>query len=517
MSYEVLSRKYRPRSFNELVGQKHVSQTLSNAIKLKRIAHSYLFAGLRGTGKTTTARIMAKELNGSDIKKISAGTDFDVVELDGASNRGIDEIRDLKESVKYPPVSGAYKIYIIDEVHMLTNEAFNALLKTLEEPPPYVVFIMATTDPFKLPATILSRSQRFEFKRLSKNDIHKHLSYIINQEGLEHDSDSLNIISSNADGSMRDALSLLDQVIAFSNGKIECSMVEEMLGTISQENLMEILINIFNGKKKDVMTRFNELRDSGISFSNFVSSFNTVVCNSINYLITKSNKGAFSNEFISLLENSSFKVKWLVEVLESGSKCQIKLKNSENPNIIIELFLLKLMQDKIENSEEAIEDIKALSLNSNNEKSNQKLSTKSVDNNNESFGNNKDLSDSKSVQKSESSVDQNNNQKWSSFLNNIENSFPKLAGFLDSSNVRFNKSNVTVEFQEATQFQVNSLEKDKEVIVKEINSYYNITIKELIFEVKEITRKEKEKDTNKNIDHPLTNQILESFDGEIIR
>ena len=233
-----------PKSFNELVGQHHVSQTLANAIKLNRIAHSYLFAGLRGTGKTTAARIMAKELNQSDVSKISSGRDLDVIELDGASNRGIDEIRDLKESVKYPPVSGKYKIYIIDEVHMLTNEAFNALLKTLEEPPSYVVFILATTDPFKLPATILSRSQRFEFRSLSKTEIHQHLKFVLSEEGLKSDVESLNAISVHSGGSMRDALSLLDQVIAFSSGDIEISLVEEMLGSISQESLMEILLNI---------------------------------------------------------------------------------------------------------------------------------------------------------------------------------------------------------------------------------------------------------------------------------
>ncbi len=515
MSYEVLSRKYRPKSFNELVGQKHVSQTLSNAIKLNRIAHSYLFAGLRGTGKTTAARIMAKELNQSDVSKISSGSDLDVIELDGASNRGIDEIRDLKESVKYPPVSGKYKIYIIDEVHMLTNEAFNALLKTLEEPPSYVVFILATTDPFKLPTTILSRSQRFEFRSLSKTEIHQHLKFVLAEEGLKSDEESLNAISVHSGGSMRDALSLLDQVIAFSNGDIELSLVEEMLGSISQESLMEILLNIYNGKIKEVIDQFNSLKESGISFSNFISTFNTLVCNSINYLITNSNKKFFSDDLISLLDASSFNVIWLVGVLEEGSKCQLKMKNSENPSLVVELFLLSTVKSVIKSTatddkhEIEISDSNAKNLNQVNDQSKGSTLKSNI------IANTQKHEPVETVK--ESPTNPFSDQSWNSFLNSIENSSPRLAGFLDSSKVKFDQNCLTIVFETATQFQINSLEKGKEKIIETINNYYNTSIQKLVFEFEKLEKQERSQQKSTTLDHPLTNEILENFDGEIIR
>ena len=229
MSYQVLSLKLRPQRFDEVVGQMHVTRTLQNAIGLDRVAHGYIFSGPRGVGKTTTARILAKVLNCKNphennpcgtcgnCTEITQGSSLDVQELDGASNRGIDEIRDLREAVKYPPNSGKYRIYIIDEVHMLTGPAFNALLKTLEEPPPHVIFIMATTDAHKVPATILSRTQRFDFKQISINDISDYLTQILESENIKYDPDGIRLIAQKADGSLRDSLSLLDQIMAYAS------------------------------------------------------------------------------------------------------------------------------------------------------------------------------------------------------------------------------------------------------------------------------------------------------------
>ena len=207
MSYQVLSRKWRPQNFGDVMGQEHVTQTIQNAMKLDRIGHGYIFTGPRGVGKTTVARVLAKVLNCKNPKEnnpcnacayceeITGGRHMDVLELDGASNRGIDEIRDLRESVKYPPNSGEYRVYIIDEVHMLTKEAFNALLKTLEEPPEHVVFILATTDPHKVPQTILSRTQRFDFRRLSIELISNHLIEILNRENINFEDEALDLIA----------------------------------------------------------------------------------------------------------------------------------------------------------------------------------------------------------------------------------------------------------------------------------------------------------------------------------
>ena len=203
MTYQVLSIKWRPKNFNDVIGQNHVTISLANAIKRDRVAHAFCFTGPRGVGKTTVARILASELN--NIESLDA--DFDIFEMDAASNRGIDEIRNLRENVKILPANSKYKIYIIDEVHMLTKEAFNALLKTLEEPPPHVVFILATTDPHKMPSTILSRTQRYDFKRISIQDIMKQLKLILNSEKISFDESSLDVLAQKADGSMRDALS----------------------------------------------------------------------------------------------------------------------------------------------------------------------------------------------------------------------------------------------------------------------------------------------------------------------
>src|SRR3954462_12495707 len=252
MSYQVIARKYRPQRFSDVVGQEHVTQTLSNAIVSSRIAHAYLFCGPRGTGKTTIARIFAKCLNctggpkvefaddDSRCQEITEGRSIDVLEIDGASNRGIDEIRELRETVKYVPASSKYKIYIIDEVHMLTKEAFNALLKTLEEPPEHVKFMFATTEPEKVLPTILSRCQRFDLRRIPAKLIVEHLSYIAKKEGVKIDDAALHAIARGSDGGMRDAESTLDQLISFCGNEIAEADVLSMFGLTAQSQIYSL-------------------------------------------------------------------------------------------------------------------------------------------------------------------------------------------------------------------------------------------------------------------------------------
>jgi DNA polymerase-3 subunit gamma/tau len=255
---KVLALKYRPKRFEDLVGQGTVSQTLSLALDSNRLSHAYLFSGLRGSGKTSTARIMAKALlcsNGPTSKPcevcencVSANTNrhLDIIEMDAASNRGIDDIKDLIEHTKYKPSSARFKVFIIDEVHMLTTQAFNALLKTLEEPPGFVKFILATTDPLKLPATILSRTQHFRFKKISQKDVMHHLTHILNEEKVEFETDALEIVARSGQGSLRDTLTLLDQAIIFSKGKVTTSAVVDMLGLIDPEfldNLFDVILS----------------------------------------------------------------------------------------------------------------------------------------------------------------------------------------------------------------------------------------------------------------------------------
>jgi DNA polymerase-3 subunit gamma/tau len=257
--YRVIAREWRPETFEEVIGQPHATRTLQNAIRLKRIAHAYLFTGARGVGKTSMARILAKALNCekgptpmpcnqcSNCREISKTNSVDVIEIDGASNRGIDNIRELREAARYRPAKGRYKVYIIDEVHMLTAEAFNALLKTLEEPPPHVIFIFATTEPYKIPATILSRCQRFDFRRLGIQQIVDHLKRIASKNGADYSEAILFAIAREADGSMRDAQSLLEQLLAFSGDDLPEKELLDILGVIDRQSVLQTAEAVLSG------------------------------------------------------------------------------------------------------------------------------------------------------------------------------------------------------------------------------------------------------------------------------
>jgi len=284
MDYQVSARKWRPQTFEEVVGQTHVARTLTNAIRQGRIAHAYLFSGMRGVGKTTMARILAKSLNCeraakrpaitpcqdcSSCRAITAGQSADVIEIDGASNRGIDEVRELREVVKYAPMAGKYRIYIIDEVHMLTKEAFNALLKTLEEPPSHVVFIFATTEDHKIPSTILSRCQHFRFKRITRKEIITQLEHIIREEGIRITGPGLGMIAKVADGSLRDALSFLDQGVAYSGKEVSDHDLQVILGAAGRELLLSMVKEILHRQTAEALRRVKELTDRGMDYRQF--------------------------------------------------------------------------------------------------------------------------------------------------------------------------------------------------------------------------------------------------------
>ncbi len=282
MSYQVLARKWRPQVFDDVVGQAHITRTLQNAIVTNRLAHAFLFSGPRGVGKTTTARILAKALNCSEgptptpcgkcdsCREITAGTSVDVIEIDGASNRGIEHIRELREAVKYAPVAGKYKVYVIDEVHMLTNEAFNALLKTLEEPPPHVLFIFATTEPQKIPATIHSRCQRYGFKRVAIHDMIERLRKIATAEGITITDQGLAMIARAAEGSMRDSQSLLDQAVSYSGMNIPDEDLQAILGSVAQASLLQFTSQLLSRDAAGLLRQVDTLMEQGQDMRQFL-------------------------------------------------------------------------------------------------------------------------------------------------------------------------------------------------------------------------------------------------------
>jgi DNA polymerase-3 subunit gamma/tau len=283
MSYQVLARKWRPRTFNELVGQEHVLKALVNALDNDRLHHAFLFTGTRGVGKTTIARILAKSLNCekgvsstpcgecSACTEINEGRFVDLIEVDAASRTKVDETRELLENVQYAPTRGRYKVYLIDEVHMFSNHSFNALLKTLEEPPPHVKFLLATTDPQKLPVTILSRCLQFNLKRIPLEKIRDYLGRVLSEENIEFEEAALALISRAADGSMRDALSLLDQAIAYGDGKVNTDEVRTMLGSIEQDHVFDLLKLLAAADAPGLLTRIDELAQQSPDFASVLA------------------------------------------------------------------------------------------------------------------------------------------------------------------------------------------------------------------------------------------------------
>ncbi len=279
MSYQVLARKWRPRTFKELVGQEHVLKALVNALDNDRLHHAFLFTGTRGVGKTTIARILAKSLNCekgvsstpcgecSACTEVNEGRFIDLIEVDAASRTGVDDTRELLENVQYAPSRGRYKVYLIDEVHMFSKSSFNALLKTLEEPPPHVKFLLATTEPKKLPATILSRCLQFNLKRIPLELIRDHLGRVLNEEKIEFEDTALALLSRAADGSMRDALSLLDQAIANGGGQVKTDEVRSMLGSIDQDHVIDLLKLLANADAPGLLTRIDELAQQSPDFA----------------------------------------------------------------------------------------------------------------------------------------------------------------------------------------------------------------------------------------------------------
>jgi DNA polymerase-3 subunit gamma/tau len=358
MGYQVTARKWRPQTFDDIVEQRHVTRTLKNAIELGRVAHAYLFAGTRGVGKTTMARVLAKALNCergpttepcnacSSCLEIIQGASLDIVEIDGASNRGIDEIRDLRERLRYLPSRGRYKVYIIDEVHMLTKEAFNALLKTLEEPPPHVVFIFATTEIEKIPYTILSRCQRFEFKRVSLTGIVEQLEHIAHNEGLIVSRTSLLRVAKAAEGSMRDAQSLLDQVVAYCGTEVHDDDVSQLLGNMASERLAQCLQALVQQDIETALRLVEQVQSEG---QEAVSIIRALLEGLRHLVVLKTTQGA--HELIPLSETDIAALRPVADMASVEdlygffhvlSVAENSLRYASNPFLVLEMALVRM-------------------------------------------------------------------------------------------------------------------------------------------------------------------------------
>ena len=359
LSYQVIARKWRPQSFTDVVGQNHITQTLSNALKNGRLPHALLFTGPRGTGKTSSARILAKALrcpnavnfvpcNECDsCREIASGSSVDVMEIDGASNNGVDSIRELRETVAFMPTSGKYKVYIIDEVHMLSTSAFNALLKTLEEPPGHVIFIMATTEVHKIPQTILSRCQRFDFRRIPTRQITERLKMICDREGVSAEDEALWVIARQGDGSMRDSQSLLDQVITFANGPLTRANVVEILGLTDRALLFDTLNALVDRNSKAVLSVIEKISTAGFEPHLFSQDLLEMIRNLLLVKVSES-------QAASILEMPDTELQALQEMAGRLSEEDIHMlfdmalkggsdiPRAQDPRIVLEVILLRM-------------------------------------------------------------------------------------------------------------------------------------------------------------------------------
>ena len=355
MAYKALYRTYRPQTFEEVAGQKHIIRTLRNALANNKIAHAYLFCGPRGTGKTTMAKLFAKALNCeqgigcqcnecSNCKEVIEGSHPDVIEIDAASNNGVEQVRDLIDKVNYLPIKGRYKVYIIDEVHMMTANAFNALLKTLEEPPAHVIFILATTEPHNIIPTILSRCQRYDFTKVADTDIEQRMMTILEKEGVQYDKAAVRAIISLADGGMRDALSILDQILAYSNNTLSVQDVYSIFGLISTKEKISLIKDINSGNISSTLERIKSFSEGGVDIARLTQDILEILKDTLIY-----KKTGESTELSVLTEtdatdlSSALEMRKLHEMIATFLKLQLDFKTASNIKTLFEVALLKLL------------------------------------------------------------------------------------------------------------------------------------------------------------------------------
>ncbi len=567
MTYKVLSLKWRPQVFSDIVGQDHVTKTLVNAFKKDRVAQGYIFTGPRGVGKTTTARILSMALNAEGgtrydfdpnttiAMEISQGRALDVLEIDGASNRGIEEIRNLREQIKFAPMVGQYKVIIIDEVHMLTNPAFNALLRTLEEPPAHGKFIFCTTDIHKVPATIISRCQRFDFNRIATDTIISRISFILEKEKIKADEDSLGIIARKADGSMRDGLSILDQVISFCGSDISYEQTVSALGIIPNDlyfDYTKALIDKNGTLMIEVLDRFGRYGVPASEVNNGIRNhlknlLYSKITNGIDLLdMNKENKNLY------LAHAAEWDNRDLLRISQTVSDVATYINRSDDPYLILEITALKLLEmdksvslDKLfesgslhmDENDQVIEQKKPETMDKNHspkdsskdsidieEKAPVNIVPEKIDktdNNNDNPDKKEGDNNNNSDSITELDIDEVR-QKWKGFIEKVHIKKPSIASILDKSvPLSIENGSITIQISSALDFHLNMIENNTEVINDMLGSEFRSNIG---FTVEKGSSDPIDKlDENKNMaseniekDEKLRDKIVDLFDGEII-
>lgn len=504
----VTARKWRPQKFEDVVGQEHITQTLKNSIKSGKIAHAFIFSGPRGIGKTSTARILAKSLNCPNSKdynpcnqcevceSITNGSNIDVIEIDGASNRRIDEIRTLRESVQYAPSTVKYKVYIIDEVHMLTTESFNALLKVLEEPPSHVIFIFATTDIHKVPPTILSRCQRYEFRRLTTDEIKNHLIKIAEYEGIEYDEDALRFIARRADGAMRDAQSLFDQIVVYSNGKVVLSEVKDILNIIDVDIYFRVSDAI---KKREIEEAFrivNEIYFNGWDLNTFINDLIEHFRNLLTVAVTGKTDLIDESEITKEKYKSSakdFSIRDLLRILSFLSKTQFEIRQTTNQKMKLEIALAQLIDlPRAAEVDELIQEIRKLkkdgipvtnqSTQTQNSTSEEKKSP--VVENQSTSAQEIDFQLSQKTSKGKTEVLEPSNQyklppsiemvisQWEKFVFQINNLNEKLGSTLKNSKIARIENNIIYIYSPALRQNATTVNSNREFLFKQSKEFF---------------------------------------------
>jgi DNA polymerase-3 subunit gamma/tau len=548
MSYLVLARKYRPQTFDEVIKQNHVTQTLTNAIKSRRVAHAILFTGPRGTGKTTVARILAKAMNCKEgptpmpcntcrsCREITSGNAVDVFEIDGASNNGVEQIRSLRENINYMPAHSPNKIYIIDEVHMLSISAFNALLKTLEEPPSHVMFIFATTEPHKIPVTILSRCQRHDFKLIDIESISKHMKDLCSKEHIDITEESLMLIAREAGGSIRDALSLLDQIMACSEETISYKNILDILGVADRKIIFDISNAILRKDIPEALNIVDEIYDRGYEMKKFYAD---IIEHFRNLLVVKMGKNIsklinLPSHEIDLMQDQvqDISESYLNQIFDLLFKEEASIRLSAQPKLALEIAFIRLSQIKpalpidllIEKLDDLKKNLPAIPANyevAENEDA-LKYYTKEPQGISEEPT---DLTEHKESCSSPSyDPDDNLEITWNKLLDIFPKKHPALAANLAKCSLKkLTKQNIEIEVH-GNGYNINMIKRDKNVaIIKELCSKFFEEKMNLTIKAKNKQNSEKKQGGNQNNDlkqkalsHPLVTDAIEIFNGKVV-